>query len=196
MPGSRSGWPPARYGYRSTTSGPWYSAPTRLRSPEVPEADQRVVVAPLVSSLDTRPLDPPERPLGRIFTRRDARASFLHLVRERVQDADHDHAIGAAVETALDRGRDLMPAVEHSGMRKDHDASGSERRRKIPFPPPIEAFERSALSHLVVLGAIELVNLLLELLAIESHFRTAWTTASSPITIDRLTSSPPTRSST
>ena len=70
----------------------------------------------------------------------------------------------------MHRGRNLMPAVQHTGMRKDHDASGSERRREIPFPPALQAFERSPLSQLVVLRAIELVNLLLELLTIESHF--------------------------
>jgi hypothetical protein len=66
-------------------------------------------------------------------------------------------------------GRDLMPAVQHAGVREDHDASGSERRREIPLSSPLQAFERPALSHRIVLGAIELVNLLLELLAIESH---------------------------
>jgi hypothetical protein len=60
-------------------------------------------------------------------------------------------------------------------MRENDNASGSERRREIPLPPPLQAFDRSALSHLVVLGAIELVNPLLELLTIESHFCTAWT---------------------
>ena len=76
--------------------GAAYPAPLRLRGPEVPEADQCVVAAPLVSSFDSRPLDPPERPLGRIITRRDAPASFLHFVGKRMEDADHDHAIGAA----------------------------------------------------------------------------------------------------
>ena len=58
-------------------------------------------------------------------------------------------------------------------MRKDHDASGRERRRELPVPPPLQALERSPLSQLIVLGSIELVNLLLELLTIEIHFRTA-----------------------
>ena len=75
----------------------------------------------------------------------------------------------------MDHGRDLMPAVQHSGMRKNHDASGSECRREVPLPPALQAFERSALPHRVVLGSIELVNPLLEVLTIESHFRTAWT---------------------
>ena len=72
----------------------------------------------------------------------------------------------------MDCGRDLMPAVEHSRMREDDDTSGSERRREIPLTPPLQSLERSAFSHLVVLGAIELVDLLLELLTIEGHFRT------------------------
>jgi hypothetical protein len=86
-----------------------------------------------------------------------------------VQDADHDHALGAAVETAVHGGRNLMAAVEHSGVRKDDDASGSECRREIPLAPPFQTFECPALAHLVVLGAIELVNLLFEPLTIEIH---------------------------
>ena len=86
-----------------------------------------------------------------------------------MQDADHDHALGAAVETAVHCGRDLVPAVQHASVRKDDDAPGSERRREVPLAPALQPFERPALSQLVVLGAIELVDLLLELLAVESH---------------------------
>jgi hypothetical protein len=74
-----------------------YPAPLRFRRPEVPEADQRVVVAPLVSPFDTRALDSPVLPRGGILPGRDADASLLHLIRECVQDADHDHTVGAAV---------------------------------------------------------------------------------------------------
>ena len=72
----------------------------------------------------------------------------------------------------MDSGRDLMSAVEHSGMRKDDDASCSERRHEIPLAAALQAFERSAFSQLFVLGAVELVDLLLELLTIEGHFGT------------------------
>ena len=169
MPGSRSGWPPARYGYRSTTSRPDDSTPLRLRLPEVPEADERVVVTPLLAPVDARPLDAPERPRGGILAGRDARARLLHLVRERMEDADHDHAVGTAVETAVHGGRDLVPAVEDARVREDDDAAGRERRREIPLPATLEALERSPLAQRLVLGAVELVDLLLQPPPIECH---------------------------
>jgi hypothetical protein len=65
-----------------------------------------------------------------------------------------------------------MPTVEHARMREDDDTSGNERRREIPLAPALQSLERSAFSHLVVLGAIEGVDPLLELLTVEGHFRT------------------------
>ena len=131
-----------------------------------------MIVAPLVSRLEARPLDSPEPPLGRVVPGRDAPARFLHLVRECMQDAHDDHPICAAVQTAVNRGRDLMPAVEHSGMRKDNDTTGSERRREVPLAAALQPLERSAFAQLVVLGAIQLVDVLLELLGIEGHVGT------------------------
>ena len=93
---------------------------------------------------------------------RDAAAGLLHLVRERVEDADHDHAVGAAVETAVHCGCDLMSAIRDSGMWEDDDASRRQRRREIPLAPTLQPFQCPAIAQLGVLAAIELVDLLLE----------------------------------
>ena len=142
-------------------------ASLRLRAPEVAPADQRVIFAPLGPTLDTWALHAPERPPGRIFPRRDARTSLLHLIRERVQNADHEHTIGATVEAAVHRGCHLMPAIQDTGMGKDDNPSGCERRREIPLATALQPFERPALAQLGVLGAVQLVDPLLELLTVE-----------------------------
>ena len=67
-----------------------------------------------------------------------------------------------------DRG-DLVSAVEYARVGKDGHSAGGQCRRQIPLPPALEALERSALAHRVVLRAIELVDLLLELTAIKLH---------------------------
>src|ERR687897_1068565 len=82
-----------------------------------------------------------------------------------------------------------MPAVEDTGVGKDHHPSGRERGREIPFAPALQPFERSALPHLGMLAAVELVDLLLEPPSIEGcgHGRDQ-TTGSRPA--DRRTPGP------
>ena len=81
------------------------------------------------------------------------------------------HPVGAAVEAAVHGGRDLVPAVEDAGVREDDDASVREGRREVPLAPALEALERPALAHRLVLRAVELVNLLLQPASIEGHAR-------------------------
>ena len=60
-------------------------------------------------------------------------------------------------------------------MWKDDDASRRGRRREIPVAATLQPLDGSALPHLNVLGAVELVDPLLELLTVESpvHARDA-----------------------
>ena len=135
----------------------------------MPEADEGVVDSPLVAPLDSRPLDAPERPRRRILARRHALTRVLHLVGERVQDADHDDAIGARVEAAVHGRGDLMPAVQDTGVREHDDASSGERRSKVPLPRALQTLERPALAHRVVLAPVELVDLSLQTISVELH---------------------------
>ena len=112
----------------------------------------------------------PERPSRRILARRARPAGVLHLVREGVEDADHDHAVGAGVEAAVDDRRHLVPTVEDTRVREDGDAARGQSRREIPLPPALESLERPLLAERLVLRAVELVDLLLELPAIELHY--------------------------
>ena len=145
------------------------SAPLRLGFPEVPEADERVVGA---STPRARRFPAPGCPRTATPTdpRRPTRAAgVLHLVGEGVEDADHDHAVGAAVEAAVHGRRDLMAAVEHARVREDDDAARGESRREIPLPRPLQPLERPALAQRLVLGAVQLVDLLLQTVAVELH---------------------------
>ncbi len=150
---------------------PGDSAPLRLGFPEVPEADERVVVAPLVPAVDAGALDAPERPAGGILAGRDPRPRLLHLVGERMEHADDDDAIGAAVEAPVNRSRSVMAAIEHACVREDDDASRRERRRDIPLAATLQPFQGSALAQRLVLRAVELVNLVLQPQPVEAHRR-------------------------
>ena len=145
------------------------TTPPDLRIPEVPEADQRVVVAPFRTTVDAGALDAPERPGRGILAGRDARPRVLHLVGERMEHADDDHAVGTTVETAVHDGRDLMPAVEHARVREHDDTSGCERRGEIPLTRALQPLQRPSLAHRLVLRAVELVNLLLQPSPVEAH---------------------------
>ena len=69
----------------------------------------------------------------------------------------------------MHRCRDLVPAVEHTRMRKDDDPAGRQRRSEAPTARTIQALQRSALAHGLVLRAVELVNLLLQPSPFEAH---------------------------
>ena len=84
-----------------------------------------------------------------------------------------------------DRG-DLVSAVEDTRVREDSHTTGSQSRSEVPLPPALEALERSLLAHRLVLGPVELVDLLLESTAIELH-RGGF----SPIRVGRRTAEPP-----
>ena len=67
-----------------------------------------------------------------------------------------------------DRG-DLVAAVEDTRVREDGHATRGQGRGEIPVPPALEALQRPLLAHRLVLGPVELVDLLLESTAIELH---------------------------
>ena len=169
MPGSLSGLTPGEIRIALDDLGRDDPAPLRLSLPEVAEADERVVVPPLLTPLDARPLDAPERPRRRITTGRHLLPGVFHLVGEGMEDADHHYAVGAAVEAPVDDRGDLVPAIEDTSVREHSHAAGGESRRQIPLPPAVEALERPLLAHRLVLGPVELVDLLLEPTAIELH---------------------------
>jgi hypothetical protein len=128
-----------------------------------------VVVLPLLPPVDPRSLDTPERPRRRVLTGGHARARLLHIVGERVQDADDDHAVRARVEAAVHGRGDVVAAVPHAGVRKDDDTAGRERRGEVPLAPTVEELQRPCLAELLVLAAVELVDLLLQSFAVELH---------------------------
>ena len=86
-----------------------------------------------------------------------------------MQNADHDDAIGARVQAAVHGCCDLMPAVQDTGVREHDDASSGERRGKVPLPCALQAVERPALTHRVVLAPVELVDLSLQAISVERH---------------------------
>ncbi len=126
-----------------------------------------MILAPLLASVDAWPLDPPERPRRGVLPRGHAHPGLLHLVRERVEDADHDDAVGPAVEAPVHSRGDLVPAVEDPRVREDDDSARGERRREIPLAPAIEALEGAALAELLVLRPVERVDLGLQARAVE-----------------------------
>lgn len=142
-------------------------APFQLRAPEVTPAHERMVARPLGSALDAGALDAPQRLGARVAAIRHTPARHLHLVGERVQHADHDDPIGAAVETGAHRRGDLVAAVLDPDVGKDEHAPGRERSREVPLLGTLETGQRARLAKLGVLALVERVDVLLELVAIE-----------------------------
>ena len=68
----------------------------------------------------------------------------------------------------MHRRSDLMAAVAHAGVWKDDDPAGCKRRRQIPRAPALEELQRPALAQLLVLAAVELVDLLLQAVAVKA----------------------------
>jgi hypothetical protein len=99
----------------------------------------------------------------------DMNAWYSRIDKPHRPDADHDHAVGAAVQTSVDDRGDPVSTVEYARVGKDGDSASGQGRCQIPLPRALEALERSALAHRLVLRAVELVDLLLESTAIELH---------------------------
>jgi hypothetical protein len=92
----------------------------------MPPTDQRMVMAPLLAfAIDPRPLDAPELFFGYVPAVCHPNARRFHLVRKGVQDADHQHALGATIQARVYGGSDLLTTLSHAGVRKDNDATCS-----------------------------------------------------------------------
>ena len=92
-----------------------------------------MVVGPFVTTGQTRPLDAPDAVAGRVATGCHPPAGLFHVVTKGMEHTQHQHGVGATIDTGIDTGRDLFGTLRHSGMREHQGAPRLQHGGELPF---------------------------------------------------------------
>ena len=97
------------------------------------QVGKRELTLPVVVRLNARALNRPRGLIGRVCTRGDSCPGKLQLRRQRMQHAERDHLIGAALEAGAHHSSDLVAADLQGGMGKQKRAAGSQHGSQVPL---------------------------------------------------------------
>ena len=92
-----------------------------------------MVVGPFITTGQARSLDAPNTVAGGVATGCYPPAGLLHFVTKGMEYTQHQHGVGAAVDTGVDTGSDLLGALCHPGVGEYQGAPFLQYRGKLPF---------------------------------------------------------------
>ena len=106
---------------------------------------------PILAPVQARPLSSPGWLLSDIRAVSHSHTRVFQLLRERVQHAEHEHAVSAAIEAGMNRRSDLMPTSSDAEVRKNDGSASLQGRREVHAQPGVEQAECALFAQLRVL---------------------------------------------
>jgi len=145
------------------------ASPVSLRREEVAKAHERMIMPPFFATGQTGTLDAPEREPSGVVPGRHANAGLFHLIGEGMENAHDQDLIRAAVQAGVHGGRNLMAAVAHARMREHHHTARGQKRGEVPLARSLQSLRGPRPAELLVLGAVDGVDVIAQAAAIEFH---------------------------